>query len=77
MISKIWNRAQGLTVLAVNSFKARLALADVLVEDIPSAGVACHLADGIILAGVGKTGPFWTKRDTPKRKERRAKLNRG
>lgn len=53
-----------LTDLAVNSFIARLALADILAEDITSAGVACHLADGIILAGIGVTGPFRTRRNT-------------
>lgn len=68
-------REHRLTVLAVDSIKARLALADVLTEDVTSTGLACQLADGIILAWIGVAGPFWTRRKTQKRKERRAKFN--
>ena len=52
---------EGLTVLAVDSVKALLALADVLAEDVPAARVASQLADGIVLAGVGVAGPYGSK----------------
>lgn len=51
-----------LTVLAVDSVEARLALADVLAEDVTSAGLARQLADGIVPARVGVARPFWTRR---------------
>lgn len=51
-----------LTVLAVDSIKAWLALADVLAKDVASAGLARHLTDGIIHARVGITGPWRRKR---------------
>lgn len=73
---KLLRREHRLTVLAVDSIEARLALADVLAEDVTTAGLACHLADGIIFARVGVARPFWTKRKSQKRKERRDKFNK-
>lgn len=57
-------RQHRLTVLAVNSIKARLALADILAEHITSAGLTGHLADGIIFARIGVAGTFCIRRDT-------------
>lgn len=48
--------AEELTVLAVDSLKARLTLAHILAEHVPSAGVACYRADGVVLARVGAAG---------------------
>lgn len=51
-----WQRT--LTVLTVDSVKAILALADVLAEDVPSAFLASHVAEGVVLAGVWIAGPW-------------------
>ena len=69
-------REHRLTVLAVDSIEARLALADILAEDVTAAGLACQLTDGIILARVGVARPFWTRGKSQKRKERRDKFNK-
>lgn len=42
----------------MDSLEARLALADVLAEDVTSAGFTGHLARGIVLTGVGAAGAF-------------------
>lgn len=59
-----------LTVLAVDSIEAWLALADVLVEDIASTGMTGQLAGGIILARVWVTRPFWTGRMPHRRRDK-------
>jgi hypothetical protein len=46
----------------VDSIKAILALADVLAEDVPSAFLASHVAEGIVLAGVWVAGPWEANR---------------
>lgn len=43
----------------MDSLEARLALADVLAEDVTSAGLSGHFARGIVLTGVGAAGAFW------------------
>ena len=58
---KLLKREHRLTGLAVDSVKARRALADVLAKDVPAAGLARQLAGAIILARVGVAGPYWTK----------------
>lgn len=45
-----------LTDLAVHSLKARLAAADVLIENVSSSGGSEHFTGSIVLTRVGTTG---------------------
>lgn len=58
---------EGLTVLAVDTLKAWLALADVLAKDVTSTRLTSHFTNTIISARVGNAGPFCMIRKTQSR----------
>lgn len=57
-----------LTVLAVDAVEARWALADVLAEDVASAGLTGQLADAVVLTRVGAARTCWEVVETQKKR---------